>query len=1033
MKNELAKSLNKYVQEIEYVSRPDNPGKIYFIKDIFKDHNIEDLCFILIYLIEDSNNDETLMRLNDDFTSHLESIINPISLINLPIAIEGLAQKFESFLKKIGYIRYNGTDFWHGNEISEGLTGTTLKLLCEGKISNKFGKDHIDPLVLDFPLFNYSGLSRSLIDFMRINLRNAVHYAPTINRKLILPYSELVIINYLLVIKDNVNILGPRYLSRLAHNQVIINSHIKIEEIYVKNKFLEDSSEDRLRFESRLTESHLSSVDIKVQKREGTITEIFNSVDRFIIKGIGGLGKTTTLRFFSNNLVKEKNITPLFFSLKEYKRGVSLIEQILIDTEIHVNEFELDLTRGNKYIFLLDGINEIIDLNKRNELLIEIKFLLKKYKDCSAVLSSRKIPEILQLGIPIFNIQPFDQNGIIEYIHKNFPELSEKFIINLKESKRLYRLCNNPLLLQILCNIYQNEDLNRIHNEALIVKAFVTKTIERERIKNPNIDVVKMAHYLMDLGYHTRKNASVSFSHSDVIKILNNSINNISISDDISSIISFFKDANFIIESNNSLSFQHELYQEYFAAEGLLYYDINIHAYENIPHWRSPIMIYSGLSNKRSEIIDSIASNDTLLAAECIEKSIIEENEIENKIVEKSVNSMVKSQEYVKYNRAVLALLKLRKYDELKNHLPTKSKDLGDLVKSREDLDGLSIIQTIIKELDNTHLLEFIQLLLNKDISYRNDIIRGLLDRDTEEIKPIINDIKSILSINIQEFNSKNLLNYIKLVGLDNLDLFLLEEIRIKIFSHLLKIKSSSSLTFTIAKEIKLFNDIKYLCDLIVNIHPDERGVESFLHIILDNIFLKDSDKDKILFSSSQSKNILVYLSGYIYTLWNNNIIAKEYFKSYLISSKIHIPKNISYNKLINKLELDILKNIGPNHELNKFLKKSFYFEMKYQNTREIILFIEDNNSIVKAKWRDRNAIKYIEDGKFICGNKILLQVENVDYKDGFLILIQNHFENSANKFKKNTSIKSITHTKETYLGIKLKEAMQGKISNLTK
>jgi hypothetical protein len=1031
MKNELAKRLNKYVQEIEYVNRPDNPGKIYFLKDIFKDHNIEDLCFILTYLIDDSDNDETLMRLKDDFISHLESIINCISLFNLPIAIEGLAQKFESFLKKIGYIRYKGTDFWHGNEISEGLTGTTLKLLCEGKISNKFGKDHIDPLVLDFPLFSYSGLSRSLIDFMRINLRNAVHYAPTINRKLILPYSELVIINYLLVIKDNVNILGPRYLSRLAHNQEIINSHIKIEEIYVKNKFLEDPSEDRLRFEPRLTESHLSSVDIKVQKREGTITEIFNSVDRFIIKGIGGLGKTTTLRFFSNNLVKEKNITPLFFSLKDYKRGVSLIEQILIDTEIHVNEFELDLTRGNKYIFLLDGINEIIDLNKRNELLIEIKFLLKKYKDCSAVLSSRKIPEILQLGIPIFNIQPFDQNGIIEYIHKNFPELSEKFIINLKESKRLYRLCSNPLLLQILCNIYQNEDLNKIHNEALIVKAFVSKTIERERIKNPNIDVVKIAHYLMDLGYHTRKNASVSFSHNDVIKILNNSIKNISISDDISSIISFFKDANFIIESNNSLSFQHELYQEYFAAEGLLYYDINIQEFENISHWRSPIMIYSGLSNNRYEIIDSIASNNTLLAAECIEKSIIEENEIENKIVEKSVNSMVKSQEYVQYNRAVLALLKLRKYDELKNHLPTKSKDLGDLVKSREDLDGLSIIQTIIKELDNTHLLEFIQLLLNKDISYRNDIIRGLLDRDIEEMRPIINDIKSILSINIPQLNLKNLLNFASLIGRENLDLPVLVEIRNKIYSHLFNIKSASDLIFITAKEFELFDNIEYLCHVIENIPQGLEGIQNALPIIVDNVYLNYSDKNKILNASSKSKNLLIYLSGYVYATWNVNKIANNFFKSYENIDKLYIPKNIKYNKLINILELEILKNYGPHHQLKNLIRKSFYFEMKYENTKEIILVTEINNIKLKAKWRDRYAIQFLKNKNFVHGKKIYLQIENVDYKHGYLIVVQNNVEQKYSKSKSNIDKVYTNHTKETYLGTKLKEALQGKISNL--
>ena len=1025
MRNQLANRLNKFVQEIEYISRPDNPGKIYYLRDIFSSHNVEELCFILIYLIEDNENDDSLLRLKDDFNSHLDAIIDSSNLEELPIAIEGLAQKFESFLKKIGYLSYKGTEYWHGNETSEGLTGTTLKLLCEGKVSNKYGKDYAEPLVLDLPLINYKGISRSLIDFMRTKLRNAVHYAPTINRKLLIPYSEIVLVNYLLVIQDNINILGPRYISRLALNQKIINSHSQIEDLYVENKFLEHSTDDLIRFEPRLTESHFSSSDSNPKKREGTITEIFNSVDRFIIKGIGGLGKTTTLRFFSNHLVKEEKLTPLFYSLKEYRSGTNLIEQILIDTEISSTEFEADLRKGSKYVFLLDGVNEIIDLNKRSDLLVDIKFLLKKYKDCSAILSTRKILEIQQLTLPIFNIQPFDQSGIVEFIEKNFPELSGSLIPNLNNSNRLLRLCSNPLLLQILCTIYHNEDLSKINNEALIIKTFVNKSLERERLKNPHIDSVKMFQYLMDLGYYTRSNASVSFSQNDTFKILSNCANRISPGDDIIKLISLFKDANFINESINGFSFQHELYQEYFAAEGLLFYDKNIQKLESIDHWRNPILMYSGLTSNRLELIDSIANNDTLLAAECAITSIIEESEIENKIVEKSVQSMGNRNDISQYNRGVLALLKLKKYPELKDVLPNSGKDLGDLVRPREELDGLSVIQTIIRELDNNHLLEFIELLINKDISYRNDIMRGLLDRDTEELRPIIGEVELILSINISELNSKNLLNFISLFGKENLDEKLFIEIKEQVLEDILNVNSVKSSTLTIAKELDLFGDINTICSIIESIPSDKLGVASSLPIILDNFFSDEIEKLKLLKSASLSKNLLVYLSGCIYVAWNGYKSAEKYFKYYEVFSngylyKIIHQKNRNYNKLVAELEKKIFKKYGA-----KLIGKSFNFEMKSEKPKEISLNTISTDILFNAKWKGKNAIDYIQNGLFKKGKSIHLKVKNIDYKNCYLIVNKSDINQNSLKREKRLSDDKNKKTKETDLGIKLKEALQ--------
>lgn len=1034
MSQKLKGQLTKFITEVEYISRPDNPGKIYYIKDLISDGSIEDLCYILIELIEDKENDDSLLRLEDDFKTHLKTIINCSVLEDLPIAIEGLAQKYESFLKKIGYLKYHGTHYWEGNTTSAGLTGTTLKLLCEGVISNQYGKENYESLKLEKPLVNYRGVSRSLIDFMRTKLRNAVHYAPDINRKHLIPYSEIVLINYLLVVQDNIEFLGPRYLSRLALGEKIVRTHKEIEESYVKNKFLENSVDNIIRFEPRLTESLKTSKDERIKKREGTITEIFNEEDKFIIKGIGGLGKTTTLRFFSNHLIKNNNTTPLFFPLKDYRAETNLIDQILLNSEIEISEFEADIRTGKKYVFLLDGINEIIDLKKRSELLIDLRLLIKKYKNCGVVLSSRKIPELAQLDLPIFNIQPFDYNGIIEYINKNFIELSTNLIPALNKSERLLRLCSNPLLLQILCTIYENEDLNKTNNEALIIKTFINRTLERERLKNHKVDPQKLSHYLMDLGFHTRFNASVSFSFNTAIEILSKISGKISPGDDKIDILNIFKDINFINETVSGLSFNHELYQEYFAAEGLLYYNTDIRELQDVDHWRNPILMYSGLSDRRQEFITSVATTDTLLAAECVTTSIVEEKEVESDIVEKSMLSMNDSNEIENYSKGVLALLKLKRYEELKESLPQRSRDLGEIVRPRQELDGLSIVQTIIRELDNTHLLDFIQLLLDKDISYRNDIVRGLIDRDSDELKPIIKEIQDLILDTVEsDINSKNLRNLITLFGIENLNSVFLHQLKPQIFNSILNAKSWNSSSIHTAIEFSIFENISEICKVIEEVDENKSGVQNFISLICDNKFKGYEEREQIFKAASISKNLLIYLSASLYIGQNGPSSSQVYFKSYNIFSNNYLNKVIKWenpnvNKIIATLETDILKKYGPHKNLRKMEGKSFSFEMKAENKTQNFLTLELKDKGVKAIWRGKGAIQFIENGFFKKDKKVQLTVDNIDYKKGIISVSQQELNPKLNPSKKKKDLpsqqKKVTPLKETLLGVKLKNAL---------
>lgn len=86
----------------------------------------------------------------------------------MPQAIENLATNFESFLKKIAYLKFNDSNIFFGDEVFLGIEKCTLFNLIEGIIPSK--KEPLDSSKSkNFPskIVPYTGIEKAILDFVR--------------------------------------------------------------------------------------------------------------------------------------------------------------------------------------------------------------------------------------------------------------------------------------------------------------------------------------------------------------------------------------------------------------------------------------------------------------------------------------------------------------------------------------------------------------------------------------------------------------------------------------------------------------------------------------------------------------------------------------------------------------------------------------------------------------------------------------------------------------------------------------------------
>lgn len=330
---------------------------------------------------------------------------------------------------------------------------------------------------------------------------------------------------------------------------------------------------------------------LNVEVRFGKITELRNSIveKQMIIIGDAGMGKSTTLQFIAykdaslllskniDNILENEGLIPIYLELKLFTDFDSIIEKICTKTNIEKTIIENLLEKG-KMLLLIDGLNEI-DKSIKGKIYNQIKNTIYNYPETKLIITSRPNSyhrefdnNLSNITIPVFQLKKMNDEQINEFVIKNGASVKHLIENEISNKTNLYKLMTNPLLLYMLI-VVVSKDKKIPENKSKIIRLFIFNLYLRERQeKDISFDIDSIHLLLSYLGYHTRKitGSNVGLNkENQVLPLLEKRKKEIGLDINLLYLLEKAMELHLLVNDSGQISFAHEIYQEFYAAEYL--------------------------------------------------------------------------------------------------------------------------------------------------------------------------------------------------------------------------------------------------------------------------------------------------------------------------------------------------------------------------------------------------------------------------------------------------------------------------------
>src|ERR1035437_9996695 len=588
-------------------------------------NNLNELIDLLFRFLDYEIDEPTLMRVKNNFEINFLKI-EEFTVKELPNAIEGLATNFEPFLKKIAYIKYFNTLYWNGNNIYEGINKSTLGDLISGELPLKKGIP-IETIREKYPeqLITKSGTSGAILDFVRSELRNAVHYAKNYNRVQLVQYSNTVLGAYLLAIYDNKNFLQKRFFPEFKYLETIVSNkdYIKLNNNYINligqeelliidNIAIEVLDGDKLiaNLNSDLLEDDVRPEGEVIQKEISRVDSVLNiakDVSKFIVVGQPGPGKSTTLQkiLYDNALGilnGDKNCKlPILINASSYSPSKSLKNLLSYKIDfIDLNE----LSFKYNIVILVDGLNEIDDEYKK-QAFSELNNLIDDYQQASFIISSRKFGFYNHWNLPVYELKDLNENQTKQLITNILGETKRDLIWQqINSFPQILELSHNPLMLMMILKVSSLMQGNIPSNKGILYKLFNDAILSREQ-KIYKTDISTKKDILSHLAFNMRFNGMFKKINVESAKsFIEEKLQKLNKSIGCNEMLNELVDNNFFSQQGDDLEFHHETQQEYFVAleiKNQFFKSNKLNFDYSDNKWFEPILIASDLITTESE------------------------------------------------------------------------------------------------------------------------------------------------------------------------------------------------------------------------------------------------------------------------------------------------------------------------------------------------------------------------------------------------------------------------------------------------
>lgn len=550
--------------------------------------NLELTVKLLISFLTYEVDEPTLLRVKQTFESSFKKIIES-NIEDFPSAIELLATNFESFIKKIAFIKYKNDypEFWIGDEVYKGISKSNFGELLKSSLFPKeeIANEAIAPKPYPSILLDFKGIKQAIYDETR-KIRNNVHIAKDYSSIELVTSLNVVLGAYLLAVEDNIDFLKSKLLDEYKELSKKINN---AELRRIDKQYIELIGVENVEFESRVTEisnysqllTSIDNLDIEAERNDeafesdlsntktDTIINIVKRNKSFALIGKPGSGKTTTIKKVFYQLATEflesteEKVYPILIDANTYNFENSFAK--LIKNEIKsdsIEEFEVK----HSLLILIDGLNELNEAYRANAT-AEIKYLLKNNEDVVFIISSRKHGYKPILNLPIFELNELTEYQIKEFV---FKILGDKNGCNLWESilqnKGIYQLDFNPLYLKMIIKVFQIKNGKLPRNKGLLYKIFCEIILERES-RVYTTDKTTKINILAHLAYWMRQNGIYKRIKKDLaINEIAFKLTNLNANISVNEILNELIDNEFFLDLDEELEFVHETYEEYFVS-----------------------------------------------------------------------------------------------------------------------------------------------------------------------------------------------------------------------------------------------------------------------------------------------------------------------------------------------------------------------------------------------------------------------------------------------------------------------------------
>ncbi|MEH2227461.1 NACHT domain-containing protein [Nostoc sp.] len=195
--------------------------------------------------------------------------------------------------------------------------------------------------------------------------------------------------------------------------------------------------------------------------------------NKLMVLGKPGAGKTTFLKYLAMHCIEGQFLTnrvPVFIILKDFAQDpkqldiLQYITQQLFICGIQNSSVKTEqLLRQGKVLVLLDGLDEVREEDTKR-ILWQTRNISEQFHTNQFVITCRIAAQKYTFEqFTEVEVADFDEEQIAIFAHNWFRLIcklkAERFIEKLQANKRIFELATNPLLLTLLCLVFEeNED-----------------------------------------------------------------------------------------------------------------------------------------------------------------------------------------------------------------------------------------------------------------------------------------------------------------------------------------------------------------------------------------------------------------------------------------------------------------------------------------------------------------------------------------------------------------------------------------------